>query len=499
MTGSVGSKVTKGAAWMVASQTVDSVVGAISTIILARLLLPEDFGLTALAWSLVALLALLRSFSFDLVLIQRQNATREDYDTAFTFSVLFSVFLALLLGLAAGPFARIYGDMRLVPIVWLIALSTFIEGIQNIGIVDFRKDLLFHREFVFVLVRRLGSFVITVALAFTFHNYWALVLGSLAGQTLATVLSYVLHPFRPRFMTRSWRAIFGFSKWNAINAAANATSLRAGDFLIGKLSGPAALGLFELSNDVAFLTSSALGAPINRAVYPGYARTAQDHESLRATFQLVIALIAILIMPAGVGLASISDSLVPIVLGPKWLAAIPLVAVLAFRGLIHALVSNVPYVYLALGKPKLATYALVARAVLLLPMLWFGLRGWGVMGAACAFTASMALEIPIHLFIVRRELQIRVASVLDSLWRPTVAAGLMALAVRFLSVSWLTPEGRAASILRLVALVGIGAVTYTAAIMGLWQLRGRPKGAERAVFDAVGARFAAWSGRQAAS
>jgi O-antigen/teichoic acid export membrane protein len=298
---------------------------------------------------------------------------------------------------------------------------------------------------------------------------------------------------------RSWRAIFGFSKWNAINAAAHATSLRAGDFFIGKFSGPAGLGLFELSNDIAFLTSSALGAPINRAVYPGYARTANDHEQLRATFQLVIALIAILIMPAGVGLASISDSLVPIVLGPQWLAAIPLVAVLAFRGLIHALVSNVPYVYLAIGKPKLATYALVARAVLLLPLLWIGLREWGVMGAACAFTASMALEIPIHLFIVHRELQIRVAAVLESLWRPTVAAGLMAVFVRFASVSWTLPDGRAASILRLVALVGIGAFTYVLAVVGLWLLRGRPSGAERTVFDAVGTRFAAWSGRQAES
>jgi PST family polysaccharide transporter len=131
----VAGKVTKGAAWMISSQAIDTLVGTVATIVLSRLLVPADFGLTSLALTLVAVLALLRSFSFDLVLIQRQDATRRDYDTAWTFSLLFSA-----VHRAAAPHRRealrvVYDDPRLVPVVMFIALTNVLEGFQNIGIV----------------------------------------------------------------------------------------------------------------------------------------------------------------------------------------------------------------------------------------------------------------------------------------------------------------------------------------------------------------------------
>ena len=495
MTTGVAGKVTKGAAWMIASQAVDTLVGTLATIVLSRLLLPEDFGLTTLALSLVALLALLRSFSFDLVLIQRQGATRADYDTAWTFTLLFSMAIALLLVLAAKPFARIYDEPRLIPVIVFIALSNVLEGAQNIGIVDFRKNLLFAREFLFMFLRKVGGFIITVVLAVMLRNYWSLVIGTVVGQGLSTILSFVMHPYRPRLDTSSWREVFGFSKWNAVNAVAHAASLRAGDFLIGKLGGLAGLGLFNLANSIAFLTSSALGAPINRAVYPGYAMTAHDPARLRAAFYRVTAVIALVVMPAGVGMAAIADSLVSVVLGQKWQGAAPLVAVLAIRGLLHALVSNVPYIYLALGKPQLASYALIARAILLLPLLWISLIHWGVLGAACAFSASMILEVPIHLFLVRQQLGARAGPFLKSLWRPAVAAGLMTLVVRFVTVTWASPTGRTMAIVRLFALVGVGAVVYVGSVLGLWAASGRPLGSERMVLDATRERLATWTRR----
>lgn len=493
--GGVTSKVAKGAAWMIAARMLESGVGTISTIILARLLVPEDFGLVALAGSLAAMLALLRSFSFDIVLIQRQSADREEYDTAWTLNAALSAMIAAVLVGGAFPFAWIYGDPRLVGIVWLIALAKLIEGFENIGIVNFRKDLLFGKEFLFVFLRRAGSFVISVGLAITYRNYWALVIGIAAGQALSTALSYALHPYRPRLTTSAWRGLFDFSKWNAINAVAHAISIRAGDFLVGKMAGPAGLGVFTLSNEIAFLPASELGAPINRAVYPGYARVAHDLGLLRNAFYKVSSLITAGVVPAAVGLASIADSLVPIMLGEKWLMAIPLVPVLAIRGLTHALVANVPYVYLALGKPRLATYALVARAVMLLPLLWVGLQVWGVFGAACAFAGSMALEIPIHLLILRHELEIRIAVVLQSLWRPAVAAAFMALCVRWLTLEWVAPEAIPAALFRLGVLVGFGATAYVISILVLWQLSGRTPGAERMVFDALRARVAGWYGQ----
>ena len=497
MTTGVAGKVTKGAAWMISSQAIDTLVGTLATIVLSRLLVPADFGLTTLALTLVAILALLRSFSFDLVLIQRQDATRQDYDTAWTFSLLFSALIALLLVVAAKPFASYYNDPRLVPVIMFIALANVLEGLQNIGIVDFRKDLLFAREFTFVVLRRVGSFVITVVLAVHFRNYWSLVIGTVLGQALSTLLSYVMHPYRPRFDFSSWREIFGFSKWNAVNAVAHAMSLQAGNFLIGKLGGYGALGLFNTANSIAFLTSTAIGAPINRAVYPGYAMTAHDPPRLRDAFYRVIAVIALVVIPAGVGMAAVADSLTKVMLGPEFQAVAPLIAILAFRGLIHASVSNVPYIYLALGKPQLASYSLIARALILLPLLLVGLLHFGILGAAWAFTASMVLEIPIHLFLAHQQLGVRVGAFLNSLWRPVLAATLMTLVVRFVSATWETPAEKTMQITRLIALVVVGAITYVASVLGLWILSGRPRGSERIVLDGARERLATWTRRTA--
>ena len=495
MTTGVAAKVSKGAAWMISSQAIDTVVATLATMVLSRLLVPEDFGLTSLALTLVAILTLLRSFSFDLVLIQRQGATRDDYDTAWTFGLLFSIVIALLLVVVAKPFAVYYKDARLVHVVMFIALTNVLEGAQNIGIVDFRKDLLFAREFTFVVLRRIGGFAITVVLAVLFRNYWSLVIGTVLGQALSTLLSYVMHPYRPRFQTSSWREIFGFSKWNAVNSVAHAMSLRAGDFLIAKLGGFAGLGLFKLADGIGFLTSSALGAPVNRAVYPGYAMTAHDRPRLRDAFYRVTAFNALIVLPAGIGMAAVADSLCKVALGEQFQAAAPLIAVLAIRGLIHALVSNVPYVYLALGKPQLASYSLIARAIILLPLLWLGLVHFGVFGAACAFTASMVLEIPIHLFLAHQQLDVQVGAFLRSLWRPAIASALMAVAVRAVTVSWPPPLEKPALVARLIALVLVGVVTYVVTVLALWALSGRPRSAERMVIDGARERLAAWTGR----
>ena len=122
--------------------------------------------------------------------------------------------------------------------------------------------------------------MVSVTLVLVHRSYWALVLGLVAGRLVGVMASYALHPFRPRVSVAVWKNLFAFSMWNAVNAAAHALALRMGDMLVGKLGGPAALGVFGLANDLALLPSSELGAPINRAVYPGYARAARDARRL---------------------------------------------------------------------------------------------------------------------------------------------------------------------------------------------------------------------------
>ena len=135
-----------GAAWMILVRLLDRSIGLVSTLILARLLVPADFGLVAMATAIGALLDILGGFSFDMALIQNPGAKRSHYDTVWTFNVLFGAFCAVAFIAIAAPAARFYNEGKLENVMYVLAIGYLLNGFSNIGTVDFRKELEFERR-----------------------------------------------------------------------------------------------------------------------------------------------------------------------------------------------------------------------------------------------------------------------------------------------------------------------------------------------------------------
>ena len=192
-------QIASGAGWLMLFKMADKSVGLISTAILARVLTPADFGLVAMALAVVALTQLMGAFGFDSALIQRQDAIRKHYDTAWTFNVALGGLIAATLLLLAYPAAQFYREPRLALIIPVLAITALIGGFENIGTVAFRKELDFRSEFRFLLAKRLASFTVTLALALTFRTYWALIAGAVTGSVMSVAISYWLHDYRPKF------------------------------------------------------------------------------------------------------------------------------------------------------------------------------------------------------------------------------------------------------------------------------------------------------------
>ena len=237
----IGREMAKGTGWTILSRLGVQSIGFVSTIILARLLVPADFGLVALATTFSGALAALSEFSFDVVLIQNQNASREHYDTAWTLGICRNSIIAACLLAGGGPIAALFGDPRLKSVAHCLAAGAVIGGFYNIGVVDFRKDLAFHKDLIFNLIQRLGSFAITVTLAFIWRDYWALVAGIIGGGTIQVALSYIMHGYRPRLSLARWREIMHFSKWLLLNNVCNFAYARCDTFVLGKLAGAQAV------------------------------------------------------------------------------------------------------------------------------------------------------------------------------------------------------------------------------------------------------------------
>ncbi len=186
--------------------------------ILARLLTPTDFGLIALAMSVVKLVETLSEFGFETPLIHKRDATRDDFDTAWTLNIMLASVICTLIAVAPRSLPRFYSEPRIEAILYFVAAGHFFLAFQNIGTVQFRRQLNFKRDFALQVAQKVAMLAVTIPLAFSLRSYWALVAGMVAGNVAAVVVSYGFLPYRPRFCLRSWRELFGFSKWLQVNS-----------------------------------------------------------------------------------------------------------------------------------------------------------------------------------------------------------------------------------------------------------------------------------------
>lgn len=451
---------------MVGFRLADRSLGLVSTVILARLLVPEDFGLVAMAMSVIAAIDVIGGFGFDYALIAHPKPEARHYNCAFTLNVLLALVCAAAVLAVAHPTASFFGEPRLVDVMNVLALAWAVQGFANIGTVDFRRDLQFHREFTFLTTKRVIAFGVTLAAAFTLRNYWALVIGMVTGAFAMVVFSYVYHPYRPRFALQSIRELMSFSVWLFASNAFGFVLTRLSNFVVGRLHGARALGMYSIAYEIGTLPTSELLAPVNRAIFPGFAKLVGDSAQLRRGFLDVVGATALLTVPAAFGIAAIAEPLVVVFLSRKWLEVVPLLQVLAFIGAVAAMTSNTVPAYMAIGRPRVTTLLTGSRILLLAPMMvWAGSR-YGPIGVAWAELATGLAFIPLSLGVLLRVLGLKFGEFLAQVWRPIVAAIAMFAAVRVAS-DYLEGTLAATPAIVLVSGLVLGVLTYVACILVL--------------------------------
>ncbi|THF61609.1 lipopolysaccharide biosynthesis protein [Pseudothauera rhizosphaerae] len=483
----VSSKIVRGAAWMVGLRLLQRSLGLISTVVLARLLLPEDFGLVAMALAFYALVELIGFLGFDAALIRKKAADRVHYDTAWTLGILLKGATALILYLSAPAVAAFYDEPRIREILYVFALVSLVGAFENIGIVNFRKELSFDQEFRFQLMKKLISVVATVALALYFRSYWALAFGMLASAIVGVLLSYVMHAYRPGFSLGAWREMLGFSVWMSIDHIISFIRERGSDFVVGKFLPAQALGAYRVGSELASLPTTQLYLPVMRAVFPGYAKIVDDPQALRSVYLSTQASIATIVLPVTVGLVLLAEPLVLLLLGPRWGEAVPLVRVLGLYGITRLLQGNRNALFVAKGKPSwLAALGLLEVTVMFPLIFYWLLNGGEVVMVGWAKVIASLVILPLGVYLVCSVVAMSGRDFLGTVWRPVLACGAMSLAVWLVgrSLDFAPDEGGAA--LALAALVPLGALVYLVALGAFWLVAGRPRGIEYSALALLG-------------
>ena len=481
----IGRRMAMGAAWTVAMRLSVRGIGLVSTVILARVLAPADFGLIAMASLVSGFLMSLSDFNFRVVLIREQHATRDYYDTAWTLSLIRGVCMAGVIALLAAPAAVFFAEPRVTHIVYVLALTALIQAAANIGVVDFEKELRFHKDYQLTVVVKLGSFIVTVALAVALQSYWALVVGVVVGAVLRLVLSYRMHPFRPRLDLSRWREILGFSAWVLLIGNLTYLGRQLDVFFIGRLLGTSTLGLYTVAMEIGALTTTELVAPIRRALLPGYAKLNEDSIALQQSFVDSFALILLLAIPAALGIGLLADPLVRVFLGNKWLGAIPVLQVAIFAGLMRAGAANAIPLLFARGQARRIAFITAITLATAALLLFVCINRWGAVGGAVAMAGATAAGLFLYLRSAMSELSISAWTMLRAAWRSLFAAGVMSVLVMLIVQARSDPHSMTQNVVVLIVAVMIGATCYTATHLLLWRVCGQPHGAERHVLDAV--------------
>lgn len=478
------AKILKGAVWMVATRWSYRLLGLISTMILARLLTPQDFGTVAVVMSLVYFVDSFFDFGFDLALIKDQHASREDYDTAWSLRFGKTVLFALVVALAS-PLIALYAQApESIPIGLVVAGSIFIRGFHNIGTVTFSKDLEFHRVFKYSIYPRVLGVITTIVAAFVLRSYWAIVVGVFMNAIYGTVFSYSANPYWPRWRLKGMKKFWRFSKWVLIgNMGRQLFSMMDRLVLSGWIS-KEHLGFFTVAGDLASIVTVELFGPVSQALTPGFAKLQHDRDRLREAYRVSISVFLALIVPACTGVWLVAPELVAVILGDQWHDAAKFVALFSWFFLFFAFSEILTGFISMVGLIEKSARLSLARAILFAALMFFAFHFYSVEGIIWLKIALAAGESIILFYMAMRYLELSPLTPLSVCWRPALAAGSMALVV-----SALAPSLGTNLLLLLIFKTGIGGLTYASVTWGLWLLAGKPKGMELMLVEFIQGRL----------
>ena len=235
---------------------------------------------------------------------------------------------------------------------------------------------------------------VALILAFIFKNVWALVWGDIAANAVRFVLSYYLHPYRPKFHIDKdkVRDLFSFGQWVYLSGLLIFLVTKGDDFFVGKMLGAAALGYYQVAFMISNLPTTEISHVISSVTFPAYAKLQSDVGRVHDAYMKVLQITVFTVMPFAGLLLVLSGELTHIFLGEKWLAIVPVIRVLAVSGVVRAIAATTGPIFHGLGIPAVDTFWQVIRLIVLICTIYPLSVYWGLNGVALAVLLSISVS-----------------------------------------------------------------------------------------------------------
>ncbi|MDD5546111.1 MAG: MOP flippase family protein [Candidatus Omnitrophica bacterium] len=385
---SLKEKTIKGLFWSGFSQAGKQISQLVITIILARLLSPDDFGLLAMATVFINFAMIFSEMGISSALIQKQDTNDRHYYSAFWFNIIVGVLLTLVFIAVSPIIAWFYNKPELQPILIVISVNFFLSSFVIIQQTILSKEMDFKKLAIRDILAVAISGIVGIYLAYHGFGVWSLVYQSVIFTLLNAILLWTVSTWRPKFVfaIQDIKDIFHFSAnltgFNVVNYFAR----NVDQLLIGKYLGAEALGYYALAYKIMLYPIRNISWVIGKVMFPAFSRIQNDIEKLRNAYIKEVKIISMVSFPAMLGMFAIAPDFVFLILGHKWQPAILLIRILCFCGLTQSVSDSISgNIRLSTGNSKLHLKIGIGNAFITIISVIIGLN-WGIYGVAYLYT-----------------------------------------------------------------------------------------------------------------
>jgi len=432
----LSEKTIKGGFWVFTIRIADRLFQLVRTIILARLLSPNDFGLFGIALLVLSTLETFSEAGFRHALIQKKGDTGQYLNTTWTVGIIRGFFIAAIVFLSARPIAIFFKAAAAENILRVIGLAIILESLTNVSILYFQKELRFYKYFQYRFLGTIVDVVVAISAAYLLKSVWALVFGLLAGNLVRCITSYIISPYRPKLQLNMPMAkeLFGFGKWIMGSSILLFLITHGDDAFVGKILGTTMLGFYQMAYKISNLPATEITQVISQVSFPAYSKLQDKLERLREAYLKVLKLTSFISFPVAGLVFALAPEFTSIFLGDKWMPMVPAMQALAVWGLIRSFGATTGPLFMGIGKPRFATILQFIQFIILASLISsFSIR-WGILGTSIAVVAAALVTNIIGGYVVVKLIKCKKADFLKVVLFPLLNTVIIVSALYLIKV-----------------------------------------------------------------
>lgn len=373
--------------WVVLITLFTKILGFVTQIILARILSPADFGLLAIGLLAINTMNIFRDLGLGATLIyKKDDADYTAANTAFILLPLAASTLFLIAYFSAPHIAVFFDNPAVEPIVRVLALTFVISSFGTVPSMLLEKELEFKKKVVPETVPIIGYAGVAICLAMNGYGVWSLVYGQIISAMLTAGLIWLVSDWRPtfKFDRKIAKVLFDYGKHIMGASIIMFLVTNVDNAIVGKILGIEALGFYTLAYTISNLPATQITHLVGRVMFPMYSKLQDDRNSLRSAYLKTLKYVSMLSIPAAFGIFVIAPNFVSIVLGDKWMPAVPAMRVLCMYGLFRSLNATMGPVFQATGNPKILQNTALLNLALFCIFLFPLMQKGGITGVSVA-------------------------------------------------------------------------------------------------------------------